>query len=530
MRWNGWGEESESMSLPPSGSSFLTSKVGESKPLPSASWEEALARVPASRIEIEHPLISVKPEDRLVHARGQSLPDWLAKKSGELERFPDAMAFPESREEVAELMALASEHQWHVIPFGGGTSVVGHINVPVSQKPVLTISMARMNQLLKLDETSLLATFGAGTTGPDLEAQLRAHGYTLGHFPQSFEFSTVGGWVAARSSGQQSLRYGRIEQLFAGGHMETMRGGIDMTSLPASAAASDFRQHVLGSEGRLGIITDVDVRVSRLPASETFGLAFFPSWEQGSNCIREMVQQRIPFSMLRLSNPVETNTQLLLSITPDKRKWLDRAIKLFGIGDTPCMLLYGITGDEKLCQLSAKKLKQHCKQHKGWLAGPSLAKHWSENRFRSTYLRETLWDMGLLIDTMETATRWSELEAMMGHIEGALKEAIKPFGDKIHVFTHLSHCYNDGATVYTSYVFRPGGSYEEALKKWQALKHAASTAIVENGGTISHQHGVGKDHAPYLEREKGKLPMEVLKSGFETLDPDQLMNPGVICD
>ncbi len=530
MRWNGWGLESESMNLPAAGVDFLIEKVGAPVVLPSASWEDALAKVPNSRIDIQHPIISVAAADRLCHARGQSLPDWLAKKSGDMRFYPDAVAFPESRDEVAEVLALAKQQQWVVIPYGGGTSVVGHINVPQSRRPVLTLSMARLNRLQNLDETSLLATFGAGTMGPDVEAQLRAHGYTLGHFPQSFEFSTLGGWVAARSSGQQSLRYGRIEQLFAGGHLETMRGGVEMPSLPASAAASDFRQHVLGSEGRLGVITDIDVRISRLPESETFGLAFFPDWQHGSDCIRELVQKRTPLSMLRLSNAVETETQLLLSITPAKRKWLNRALGLFSIGQAPCMLLYGITGDKKQCQLTARKLKRSCKQHGGWLAGSGMAKHWAANRFRSTYLRESLWELGMVIDTLETATRWSDLQAMMERIEAALKAAIAPFGEKIHVFSHLSHCYTDGATVYTSYVFRPGKSYAQTLERWAAMKQAASTVIVESGGTISHQHGVGRDHAPYLVREKGELPIAAIKAGFQSLDPDQLMNPGAVCD
>lgn len=530
MRWNGWGREDTSMAIPSSGMAYLQDKLGNSAGLPAVSLELAVENIPDSRISTEHPLLSTDKVERLRHARGQSLPDWLAKKSGDMGNYPDAVAFPESRGEVAEILQLAKAQNWHVIPYGGGTSVVGHINVPSSTRPVVTVSLVRMNRLIHLDETNLVATFGAGTSGPEVEAQLQAHGYTLGHFPQSFEYSTVGGWVVTRSSGQQSLRYGRIEQMFAGGLMESPEGTVTLRSLPASAAGSDFRQHVMGSEGRMGIVTDVDLRIHQLPESEHFGLAFFPSWQQGTDCIRELVQQGVPLSMLRLSNPVETETQMLLSVADSKLKWLRRLWRVFGVGDSPCMLLYGITGKKSQGKLSKRQLKQSCKKHRGWFAGSALARHWQDHRFRSPYLREALWEQGLVVDTLETAIGWSQLEAMMATIETALVDTSNSFGQPIHVFSHLSHCYRDGATIYTSYVFNTGKDYQETLQRWQCMKVAASQAIVNAGGTISHQHGVGKDHKAYLTSEKGALPMAAIDAGFAVLDPDKIMNPGVVCD
>jgi len=234
-RWNGWGDATTVVELPAQGAVFLHERLGEGRALPDATLEAALARVPVSRLA-EHALYSIDAHDRLLHARGQSLPDWLALREGALGNYPDAVAFPETAEHIRQLLALAQAQDLCLIPYGGGTSVAGHINPPDSARPVVTVSLARMSRLIDLDEQSLLATFGPGASGPQVESQLRARGYTLGHFPQSWELSTLGGWVASRSSGQQSLRYGRIEQLFAGGTLETFAGPLQIPTFPASAA------------------------------------------------------------------------------------------------------------------------------------------------------------------------------------------------------------------------------------------------------------------------------------------------------
>jgi alkyldihydroxyacetonephosphate synthase len=257
-RWNGWGDEHFNLELPEQGQSFLADRIGEATPLSDASLASVCASVPETRLPADsdvQALIDTTPETRARHARGQSLADWLAMRSGDYGVFPDGVARPRSNRDVQKLLHYAKQHTVHLIPYGGGTSVAGHINPVHSQKPVLTVDMGAMNQLIDLDRESQIATFGAGTPGPLVESQLRVHGYTLGHFPQSFELSTIGGWVASRSSGQQSLRYGRIEQLFAGGRMETLKGTLNPPTIPASSAGPDIREMVLGSEGRLGLIT-----------------------------------------------------------------------------------------------------------------------------------------------------------------------------------------------------------------------------------------------------------------------------------
>src|SRR2546426_6587241 len=263
-RWNGWGDDSIIPHLSMASTHFLRQKIGVGTPSCDASFEEVLERVPASRLPT-HPLITTDPRERLLHARGQSLPDWIALRSGCIDTFPDGVAYPEGENQVRELISYAAEVDAHLIPYGGGTSVVGHINPLPGEQPAITIDLKRMSSLHSLDQRNQLATFGAGVAGLPLEAQLRAQGYTLGHYPQSFEYSTLGGWIATRSSGQQSLGYGRIEQLFAGGRVETPSGTLEVPSFPAAAAGLDLREIILGSEGHLGILTRATVRVRPLP-------------------------------------------------------------------------------------------------------------------------------------------------------------------------------------------------------------------------------------------------------------------------
>ena len=526
-RWNGWGDESTNMELPSSAGLFLQSLIGSANCLADASLEQVINKVPLSRLPV-HPLISQDEEDRVRHARGQSLPDWLAMRSGEVNSFPDGVCYPKNRQEVKDILAYARTRDIELIPYGGGTSVAGHINPQVSKRAILTLDMGHMNQLLDLDENSNIATFGAGTTGPMVEAQLRAKGYTLGHFPQSFELSTIGGWVASRSSGQQSLRYGRIEQLFAGGNLETFYVSLDIPTFPASSAGPDLRELLLGSEGRFGVLTEVKVRVSKLPEHEQFSVVFFPNWQQASEFCKQVVQSRIPLSMLRVSNAIETQTQLKLAGHETSIKWLERYLALRGCKAQKCMLTFGITGTKLQLSSTKKQLKAQVRKFSGISTGSVLGKKWQQNRFRFPYLRDALWQQGYVVDTLETATDWGNVDSLMQKIESELSQTLARQGEKIHVFTHLSHVYGQGCSLYTTYIYRNSESYAQTLAHWKKLKAQASLIIVTNGGTISHQHGVGKDHAPYLAQEKGELGMKVIASLCQHFDPNKQLNPGTL--
>jgi alkyldihydroxyacetonephosphate synthase len=524
-RWNGWGDDSITPHLSTASTRFLQLQVGAGVPSRDASFEEVVERVPASRLPI-HSLITTDPRERLLHARGQSLPDWIALRSGCIDSFPDGVAYPESESQVRELINYAAELDAHLIPYGGGTSVVGHINALPGEQPVITIDLKRMSSLHRLDETNQLATFGTGVAGLSLEAQLRAQGYTLGHYPQSFEYSTLGGWIATRSSGQQSLGYGRIEQLFAGGRIETPSGSLEVPSLPAAAAGLDLREIILGSEGRLGILTEATVRVRLLPERESYFVIFFPDWEQSLAAVRHVVQARLPLAMLRLSTPIETQTQLVLAGHERVVSALERLLALRGAGKDKCMLMVGIAGRETDVKRARKEVLGIAHEQKGVSSGNILGEQWHKKRFQTPYLRNTLWRMGYAVDTVETATTWDRVPDLTQSIETALRSALKAESEQVHAFTHLSHLYPHGSAIYTTYLYRIADSPDETLRRWQILKGAASQAVVAGHGTISHQHGIGTDHQQYLIAEKGSLGLSAMRQLYSHFDPKGMMNPG----
>jgi alkyldihydroxyacetonephosphate synthase len=526
-RWNSWGDENSDVNaeLGPSAMALLKQLIGESVPLRDASMEAVIAKVPVSRLP-DHPLVSKDTELRLRHARGQSLPDYIALRGGEVGVFPDGVAFPESSDEVRELLRFAQENTLCIIPYGGGTSVVGHINPLEGQQPVLTVAMERMSKLVELDRDSQIATFGAGTPGPLVESQLREEGFTLGHYPQSWEFATIGGWIASRSSGQQSLRYGRIEQMFAGGCMETFGGTLDIPTFPASSAGPDIREMVLGSEGRMGILSEVKVRVSPLPEKESFHVVFLPTWEAGVHTVRHLAQQRVQLSMVRLSNSVETKTFLQMAENRDEIATLEEYLSSKGAGDGRTMLTFGITGSEAQCQSALNLALEVCNLYRAVDTGTLLGEHWAKGRFNAPYLREPLWLAGYAVDTMETAVNWSQVHESVEAIEGAIGSALADEGETVHVYSHLSHVYGQGCSIYTTYFLRCADSFEATQQRWQKLKAAGAAQIIKCGGTISHQHGVGYDHKQYLPAEKGELGMAAIQSLCDLFDPQGLLNPG----
>ncbi len=528
-RWNGWGDSATDFELTASARAFLDARVGASQPLQDVEQADCIAQVPASRLQGEKDL-DTTAESRLLRAHGESFPDWLAKKFGVMGPFPDAVARPESHEEVVALIARAQQAGWQLIPFAGGTSVVGHLSVPGDAPPVLSVDLSALNQLRHLDETTRLATFDAGTAGPDVERQLRAHGYRLGHYPQSWEYSTVGGWVVTRSSGQQSLAYGRIEQLFAGGRMACPAGEIEIPSLPASSAGPDLREFVMGSEGRFGILSEAQMRVVPYPEAERFEPVMFPDWEAALVATRNLAQLRPGLSMLRLSNEIETETQLALAGHESAIAALQRYLRLRGVGQGQCMLMLGVSGSKRSVKRAWGEALAVCRQTGGVHMGPWVGRAWAKNRFRGPYLRNSLWAAGYGADTIETSVNWDQVTPLMQAMEQSARDAFAEEGEKVHAFTHLSHVYAQGSSIYSTFVFRATDDREQMFERWLRFKQRVSEKVVEFGGTISHQHGVGTDHKPYLVAEKSELGLSMIRAVARELDPQGIMNPGKLFD
>lgn len=525
-RWNGWGDDATAHPITDAARVFLRARIGEGTAPRDTTREEALRAVGPSRIR-GTTLFNDDAALRLDRSRGQSFPDWIAMKSGRMGPVADAVALPRTHEDVAAAVAEAGRIGAIIVPYGGGTSVVGHLSVPGGDRPVVNLSLERMDELLAFDRTTMTATFGAGTPGPRIEAQLKPHGHLLGHFPQSYEYATLGGWVVTRSSGQQSYRYGRIEQLFHSGRVATPKGEWRVGGVPASSAGPDLREALMGSEGRLGLLTEVTARVRRLPEHESFHGVFFPSWQAGLDAVCALVQHDAPLSMLRLSNEVETETQLALVQGHETAlKWLQRYLGLRGIGAGQCLLMAGITGSVRECALQKRMLIDIARGHRGVHVGSMLGAGWARNRFRGPYLRNALWDEGYAVDTLETCVMWPQATAVMRAIEQAVRDVFAADNERVHVFTHLSHVYRQGCSIYSTFVFRSGGDPDADLARWRRFKCAASDAIVAHGGTISHQHGVGVDHAPWLPAEKGALGMDLIHAMAREFDPQGMMNPG----
>lgn len=528
-RWNGWGDDRTEYPLPVSAADYLEGCLGGGDTAPDVSLESALSSVPDSQLPGTS-LVITDALERLTHARGQSLPDYVALKTGKIGRFPDGVVYPTSDQDLREVMQVARDCQAVLIPFGGGTSVVGHINPGQYPNPVVCVDLSRMDQVLSIDQTSRLASIQAGASGPAIERQLSQHGYTLGHYPQSFEFSTLGGWIATRSSGQQSYYYGRIEDMFAGGHVETPAGPIDLPTLPASAAGPDLRHLILGSEGRAGFITQAVLRVRPVPQSEKFYGAFFHEWQDGIHAVRRIAQERIPVSMARLSNSQETETTLILAGKSRTIQWAERGLDILGYGSGRCLLIYGITGSEEDCRFTSDRVGEVIRVNKGLYTGTTAGRAWKKSRFLSPYLRNSLWAAGYAIDTLETALPWMSIPSAADKIVQAIRDCQESPSERVLVLCHLSHIYEDGASIYITYLFRRMPDPAQTLELWQAMKSAASRAILSYGGTISHQHGVGSDHRAYLAAEKGPLGIELLRKLCQTCDPDGIMNPGKLVD
>jgi alkyldihydroxyacetonephosphate synthase len=524
-RWNGWGDEDTSLDLSPRAAWLLEELLGPGTPPRDATLDDVLRGIPAGRLP-GRPGIVLDAETRLRHARGQSLPDWVALRSGHPGPVPDGVALPADADDVRRLIGFAATAGAVVVPYGGGTGVVGGLGPFDPTIPTLLVSLERMSGLRSLDRESGLATVGAGSTGPAVEGALAAQGLTLGHFPQSWELSTVGGWVATRSAGQQSIGYGRIEALFAGGRLVAPAGTLDLPPHPASAAGPDLRQLVLGSEGRLGILTDVTLRASPRPELEVALGAFLPGFETGMAVARELARAHLPLSMIRLSTPSETRTTLAMAADRSPVRLLERYLGARGLGSERCLLLVVLTGRRRSVEAGHREVRSIVRARGGIGAPSALGRRWLAERFRAPYLRNTLWEAGYAVDTIETATDWARLPALARSVAATLRGGLADEGERVHAFSHLSHVYPTGSSLYTTFIFRVAPDPELTLGRWSRLKAAVSRAIVEGGGTISHQHGVGADHAAYLASEKGALGMAALAAVAERFDPDGRMNPG----
>jgi len=520
-RWNGWGEEGVGYSLSRYAKRFLIKKIGEGVKSKEINKISLLNELDKPKIK-DFPFSTSDRFERLMHSFGQSFPDWLKFKMGLRFKAPDLVCYPESEDDLKSIIDKAKEKNVNLIPYGGGTSVVGHLEIIDNEKPTVSVDMAKISGVINIDENSQIATIKAGTKGPDLERALNSKGYTLGHFPQSFEFSTLGGWVATRSSGQFSLGYGKIEDMFLGGTLYSPIGVINIDPYNKSAEGIDLRQIILGSEGRAGILSKCHMNISKLPEVLAVYGAFFPDDESGVEAVRTLSQSGIPLTMVRLSLSKETEGILNLASNRFFVGMFDSVVKLKGYSKNKCLMICAIDGSIRQVRFYKSLIKSIIKKYRGLSIGAFVGKQWLKDRFKIPYLRNALWDMGYGVDTLETYTTWGNVKNLVEKIEKSLNGSF--------AFSHLSHIYPNGSSIYTTYIFPLGRDEYETFEKWSFFKRRASETIVKHGGVTSHHHGIGMDHKAYLRQLRGSFALEIMKSSFDFLDPDGIMNPKKLVD
>jgi alkyldihydroxyacetonephosphate synthase len=389
---------------------------------------------------------------------------------------------------------------------------------------VISLDLSRMDALVALDERSQTALLEPGMRGPEVERALNPRGFTLGHFPQSFEYATVGGFVATRSAGQASPGYGRIDENVLGLRLAAPAGDVDLPPVPATAAGPGLRGLLVGSEGALGVLTRVALRVTPLPSERRYEGFVLPSFGDGCEALRELEQQGAAPDLARLSDEAETRMSFALAGTSGLRgRLLDRYLALRRV-DGGCLAILGWEGTPERVRARRAASVQVLGRHGAAGLGQAPGRAWARGRYHGPYLRDDLLDRGVLVETLETATTWSRLFELYEAVRSALRESLGGRGTPPLVLCHVSHLYSSGASLYFTFIARQEQGAE--LEQWRAAKSAASDAIVVHHGTITHHHAIGRDHLPYMEAEVGSVGIEALRAAKERLDPTGIMNPG----
>lgn len=520
MRWDGWGDPDLAKDLPFAVRALLPALLGRiRRPQPS---------IPLERVQVAETALTLADRDafgdvlggshvllddesRLRHAGGRSTPDLLRRRQA-TQQVPDAVLRPGTEDEVIACLRVAAARGVALIPFGGGTSVVGALDPQRgAHHAVASLDLRRLSGLRSLDEVSGQATLAAGTTGPEAEHLLGARGWELGHFPQSFRYATIGGFAAARSSGQNSAGYGRFESMVVGLRVVTPTGVVDLGRSPGSAAGPDLMRLFLGSEGIFGVITEVTVTVHPVPRGRLMEAWSFPSFEAGATGLRAVAQGGGGPTVIRLSDERETSVGLAQ---------VGRLGRAMGKGASVVTVYEGEEIDQRRARVS-----QLLRAAGGESDGEGAAEEWLRGRFDGPYLRDALLDAGVFCETLETATTWAGLHDLRAAVTAALQEGFAQVGSKSFIMCHVSHIYPTGASLYFTVIANIRGPQ---LEVWEGVKARVNDAILASGGTISHHHAVGRDHAPWLAEEIGETGIRILDAVKRELDPTGIMNPGAV--
>ncbi len=459
---------------------------------------------------------------RAQHAYGKYYTDLLYLRKGIIQYPPDAVIFPRSHREVEQIVEFCQKEKIAIVPFGGNSSVTRGLEAPNGG---ISLDLTRhLNQIIEINEINSTVSVQAGIMGPDFERQLNLKGYTCGHFPQSFEFSTVGGWAVTKGAGQQSTGYGKMEDMVLALKVVTPQGTIETKDFPRSAQGWDINHTFLGSEGSLGVLTELTMKIRRYqPKNTTFASFVFKNFDDAVNAMREIMQSQHGFPHLfRISDPEET--EIAFKTKDFEGSFSDKVLSYLGYKNGErCLMFVNIEGDKAFTHFLKNRIIKTAKKHHALYIGAKPTRQWLEQRYSSAYMRDPLMDLGIMTDTIETAVTWQNLIPLWKAVRQYMKQ--RP---KMVLMTHISHAYENGANLY--FIFLAPMKTGKEIEDYVQLHKGLVDTITANGGSLSHHHGVGRVLAPWFEKMHGSTNLQLYKAVKQSLDPKNIMNPGVLFD
>ncbi|MGA9496203.1 MAG: FAD-binding oxidoreductase [Terriglobales bacterium] len=545
MKWWGWGFEDAEFraSRHPDFWPFAKSVLGiesdgddftgrewslESIELPHARADEPfLAKL---RTFLAPCQITDDAKERVIHSYGKGFRDLFRLRRGIAAGAPDLIVYPESERDVCLTLRAAAERDIVLIPFGGGSNIAGCLERMDARRVCVSLDMRRMRRVLAVDRRSFTAQIEAGAFGPDLEEQLGAQGTTLGHFPDSFLHSTLGGWIATRSAGMQSDKYGKIEDMVIAVRMVTPEGVLQTRVVPKSSNGIDVNHLCIGSEGTLGVITEATMRVHAIPDSRQVRGYLFPEFEGGVEAMFECVRQECMPAMVRLNDP--DKTALSLAFRPPASGFTKIAGSLFktylrakGFAQPrACLMLTALEGSSRGVSLRSQQAEAIYRKCGAVGLGAGAGKSFEATKFDFPHIRDFLLNRNVTSDVSETATVWSNIAKLYQDTTAVLRTEIGKSGVRPWAGCHISHTYPCGASLYFTFAFRQQPGHE--MQQYLQVKRAAQQSFIDHGATLSHHHAVGTEHLPWLAADISPVGVKAVSAIKQGLDPANIMNPG----
>jgi alkyldihydroxyacetonephosphate synthase len=543
MKWWGWGNEDTEFHSQnhPGFWPFAKMALGiEGDHWSRCEWKLDALQIPEALVDerftanirsfLSPDQISNSAKERVIHAYGKGFRDLFRLRRGEIAGAPDLIIYPESERDVCLTIRAASERNVTIIPFGGGSNIAGCLERMESARMCVSLDLRRMRRVLAADRKSCTARIEAGIFGPDLEQQLAEHGVTLGHFPDSFLHSTLGGWIATRSAGMQSDKYGKIEDMVIALRMVTPEGMLETRTVPKSANGIDVNHLSIGSEGTFGVITEATMRVHLRPESRVVRGYLIPEFEDGIEAIHQCVQQECAPAMVRLNDPEKT--ALSLAFRPPASGFSKIASSLFksylrvkGVAlPRVCLLLTAFEGNRADVMRMKQKVESIYRRADAISLGAQSGKSFEATKYDFPYIRDFLLDREVTADVSETSTVWSNIFPLYKGTMAALTTSIRESGVPPFAGCHISHTYQCGASIYFTFAFKQEPRRE--IEQYLRVKRATQQSFIDHGATLSHHHAVGTEHLPWLAADISPLGVRAVAAIKRGFDPGNIMNPG----